>query len=247
MYGELTEAIVITQRVFRLPSEMMRGQVMTPAQLGLRGLGPVQIHRLVKAGKITPVHGVDSGVLGYVRAEVDPEEALSYEGRRAATLARRHPNAVLCYQAALRVHNLTDDDQADWVAAVAPGRNRVSSLSGVVLIQWGDPKLFTVGIQYVNILGRRVMVTDPERTVLDCLRGGPRAPEPQVVGDALAELLRRAQGSDEPLQRMMRMAHELGVSAQMQPVLQAARASLEALDGSAPREPEGAVPWQKMR
>lgn len=238
---------MITQRVFRLPSELMRGEVMTPAQLGLRGLGPVQLHRLVKAGKLTPVLGVDNGILGYVRPEVDLDEVLSYEGRRAATLARRHPNAVLCFQAALRIHNLTDDDQADWVAAVAPGSNRRHSLSGVVLVQWGNPKLFTVGIQYVNILGRRVMVTDPERTVLDCLRGGRWAPEPQVVGDALAELLRRAQGSDEPLQRMMRMAQELGVSAQMQPVLQAARASLEALDGSATREPEEAVPWRKTR
>jgi hypothetical protein len=145
------------------------------------------------------------------------------EHSKFAAIATRHPDAVLCLHSALTLHGLTDETAIDYKAAVGPRSNRTTSLFGVKLVQWSDPKMFEVGVEWREFLGCSIRVTDACRTVLDMYR--PAHQEPVEDADKALFALARREGS-QALDKLHEYAAMLGWEAYVERTLSITRKTL---------------------
>jgi len=200
-----------TERLIRM---LAGGRVMRSGDLTAAGVPNTVTCRAAERGLIDRIEDVATGIsIGYALPGLATDPVLV----RLAATAQRHERAVLCFWSALRLHELTDETEEKYTAAVRPGLSRHATLPWVQLIQWPDENLFRVGIEERTILGQKVLVTDPARTVLDCFRVA-RFPS----GDAhkaLRELVLRDDGGDRAVSAVSAYARHLNCYEAVEQVL----------------------------
>jgi predicted transcriptional regulator of viral defense system len=179
----------------------MPAQALTPTRLRKSGLGAFfrprdieplgvsfpKLQRLVSEGA---VEKVGPGLYRLAAAKPDELETI-------AMVASAVPTGVICLLSALRIHNIgTQAPHEVWLAldrkarkpSRPPTRLRIVRFSGAML---------TYGIQNRSILGVRVRLTSPARTVVDCFRYRNKIGI-DVALEALREVMRaRAATVDE--------------------------------------------------
>jgi predicted transcriptional regulator of viral defense system len=167
------------------------GDIVRSSEFRALGMDDRGILRLADKGLMRKVEDPRGGLFGWCKPDWFPEDELTQDTLRAVSIARRHPDAVICLGGALRLHELSDDFNAPWSAAVAKGKNRSTKLDGVNLIVWGNPIEFEVGVMTKTLLGYDVKMTDPVRTVLDCItaRRSDFSPSVETWQSALQDLI----------------------------------------------------------
>jgi hypothetical protein len=153
---------------------MVPTQPLTPARLRKSGLGAFfrprdieplgisfpDLQRLVAEGA---VEKVGRGLYRLAAAEPDELETI-------AMVASAVPTGIVCLLSALRLHNIgTQAPHEVWLAldrkarkpSRPPARLRIVRFSGAML---------TYGVQDRSVLGVRIRLTSPARTVVDCFR-----------------------------------------------------------------------------
>jgi predicted transcriptional regulator of viral defense system len=182
----------------------MPAQALTPARLRKSGLGAFfrprdieslgisfpELQRLVSEGTIEKV-----GPGLYRLAAVKPDEL-----ETIAMVASAVPTGIICLLSALRIHNIgTQAPHEVWLAldrkarkpSRPPARLRIVRFSGAML---------TYGVQDRSILGVRVRLTSPARTVVDCFRYRNKIGL-DVALEALREVVRTRTASVDEIMR----------------------------------------------
>jgi len=169
------------------------GALVRHRDLRQRKISPATIARLRTEGVIEKSAG------GYRLAGVP--EAWDADGVLVEA-ALRFPDGVLCLNSAAKLHGMISDGHIQHVMAVPNGRNTVhrAPISGLAVIRWRNPDMFTIGVTSTVLSGVRVRLTDQPRTVLDMVRGARRsrrldetgaAPTSEQIGEALGEFAAR--------------------------------------------------------
>lgn len=170
------------------------------------GLTPWQLRRLVQQGRL---ERVSRGVYVQVAGPGCQHESLSVSALRA-------PGTVVCLLSALHFHNLgTQNPTRLWLAY---SRKRARPIlrdlpAELVCMQ---PELMEVGVESRWLDGVEVRITNPARTVLDCLRLR------RLVGlDVALEALREYVQLGLDLQELRTLASRLRVAGLLAPYLEA--------------------------
>ena len=217
----------------RLVNILSDGGVMRHRDLVAAGVPSVVIARVLERGAIERITDHMSGLeIGYaLPGFCGPDGGPP----RFAALVEMHPRGVFCMRSALQMHELTDDAQEGHVMALPPGASRRTKREWLKLVQWGDPRMFEVGVQSMEVLGQRVRVTDPARTVLDCFR--KRDCPRDDARKALFELVGRQDGGGAArLLRVYDHAIALGWTDTL-PAIRDAAALVPSAEPSAPPKP----------
>lgn len=208
----------------RILDLMAGGASLRPRDLARHGIQRSALQRLRDAGRIEPCGG------GYRLVEAAPVRC-----ERAAELSVAHPDGVLCFGTALRLHSrlagtgplaeLSDEITTRDTVALPRGRWQGERVHGARIVTWSDPKFFEVGVETYDVGGVLVRATTPARTVADALRP-VRNPDAQAVTDAeafraLSALL--AHEGDRAALEISRIARELGWGRRISAVLTAAK------------------------
>jgi len=136
------------------------GAFFRPRDIEPLGVSFSELQRLVSEGT---VEKVSPGL--YRLAATEPNEL-----ETIAMVASAIPTGIVCLLSALRIHNIgTQSPHAVWLAlerrarkpSRPPARLRIVRFSGAML---------SYGVQERPVLGVRVRVTSPARTVVDCFR-----------------------------------------------------------------------------
>lgn len=136
------------------------GAFFRPRDVEPLGVSFPELQRLVATGT---VEKVGAGLYRLTAAKPDELETI-------AMVASAIPSGIICLLSALRIHNIgTQAPHAVWLAldrkarkpSRPPARLRIVRFSGAML---------TYGVEDRSILGVRVRVTSPARTVVDCFR-----------------------------------------------------------------------------
>jgi len=100
------------------------------------------------------------------------------------------PSAIVCLLTALRIHDIgTQNPWQIWIAIARGARTPVRLPAQVRLFRFSG-RMLTYGIEERTMLGVRVRLTNPARTVVDCFRF-----RNQVGMDVALEALREVIGS----------------------------------------------------
>jgi predicted transcriptional regulator of viral defense system len=87
-----------------------------------------------------------------------------------AVVSKRVPKAIVCLLTALHVHGIgTQAPRAVWIALDRKARKPRTPDLPVRLVRFSGPML-RYGIETREVLGVRVRLTSPARTVVDCFR-----------------------------------------------------------------------------
>jgi predicted transcriptional regulator of viral defense system len=147
---------------------------LTPARLRKSGLGAFfrprdieplgvsfpELQRLIAEGTVEKV-----GPGLYRLAAVEPDEL-----ETIAMVASAVPAGIVCLLSALRIHNIgTQAPHEVWLALDRKARKPSRPPARLRIVRFSGPML-TYGVQDRSILGVRVRVTSPARTVVDCFR-----------------------------------------------------------------------------
>jgi len=152
----------------------MNAPRLTPARLKAAGIGaffrprdlePLEItfadlQRLVSAGT---VEKLGPGLYRLAAAEPNEFETL-------AMIASAVPGGIVCLLSALRLHGIgTQAPHEVWLALDRKARKPARLPAKVRIVRFSGAML-TYGVETRPILGVRVRVTSPARTVVDCFR-----------------------------------------------------------------------------
>jgi predicted transcriptional regulator of viral defense system len=171
-----------------MPSDLTRahleaaglGAFFRPRDLEPLGISFKHLQRLVSGGT---VEKLGDGL--YRLSEVEPTEL-----ETIAMVASAVPHAIICLLSALRIHDIgTQSPHEVWIAldrksrkpARVPAKVRVVRFSGAML---------TYGVVKQTMLGVRVSITSPARTVVDCFRYRNKVGI-DVAMEALRDAIRR--------------------------------------------------------
>ena len=134
--------------------------LIRPRDLDAPGLPSVALTRLVRQGLLTRV---SRGLYAL------PDRKVSEHGM-LAEVARQHPQAIVCLQSALRVHNLATQSPFEvWLAIPNKARAPKMDYPPLRIVRFSGAAL-TEGIEEHLIDGVAVRVTSVARTVADCFK-----------------------------------------------------------------------------
>ncbi|MEW1836756.1 hypothetical protein AB0392_02195 [Nonomuraea angiospora] len=181
----------------------------TTAQSRLASLSSRDLAGLISDGKI---HELSRGVY---RQATAPESA----HLDLLAVCIRAPNAVVCGESALALHELIDDIPAAVHIAVPRGRHRPSiSYPPVVVAQYSSDT-FRLGIEHFQAApGEPVPVYSAARSVVDAMRHRARIGETLALS-ALGRYLRRSDHGK--LNELQHIAGKLGALSLIRPVVEA--------------------------
>lgn len=93
-----------------------------------------------------------------------------------AAFSLRNPKAIFCLLSAANYHNITQDMGTRTMIAIPRIIGKVSTESSFYsaeILSWSDKRSLTVGIDKIKINNVDVLITSPERTVIDMFRYSP--------------------------------------------------------------------------
>ena len=147
---------------------------VTPAALKAAGLGAffrprdlepfdvtfAELQRLVAAGVVEKL-----GRGRYRLAQTEPNEF-----ETIAMVCSIVPRGIVCLLSALRIHEIgTQSPHEVWMALDRKARKPIGVPAQVRVVRFSG-QMLTYGINVREILGVRVRLTSPARTVVDCFR-----------------------------------------------------------------------------
>lgn len=100
------------------------------------------------------------------------------------------PGGVVCLYSAMRHHGLSTQVPAATCVAIAANRKVQLPDYPVIDLYYWKPEYLTIGVEEVEVDGKRVRMTDPERTVCDAIRYRNKIGM-DVCGDVLNDYLAR--------------------------------------------------------
>jgi predicted transcriptional regulator of viral defense system len=181
----------------------------TTAQSRLASLSSRDLAGLIIDGK---VHELSRGVYRQASA---PESA----HLDLLAVCIRAPNAVVCGESALALHELIDDIPAAVHIAVPRGRHRPSISYPPVVVAQYSPDTFRLGIEdFQAAPGEPVPVYSAARSVVDAMRHRGRIGETLALS-ALGRYLRRSDHGK--LKELQHIAGKLGALPLSRPVVEA--------------------------
>lgn len=210
---------------------------LSPKTLRKSGIPGFVIQRALQSGKIVRIGEAGATAAYHLAGAAQADEGDDQTLHALAEISRAHKWAVLWGPSALMLHDLHDmGARRLHAAAVPPGRNRTTSISGLTIVTWSNEAMFTVGVEPHSYRGQEIRVTDPARTVLDALRerGRNRAARRDVNGDrtkpgALVEtesvysalkLFVEREGGELAAEKLRSHAEKLGWAEELAPVLE---------------------------
>ena len=156
------------------------GAFFRPRDVAPLGIPYGKLMSLIAAGEVERV-----GVGLYRLTSVEPDE-----NETVAMVASAVPSAIVCLLTALRIHDIgTQNPWQIWIAIARGARTPVRLPAQVRLFRFSG-RMLTYGIEERTMLGVRVRLTNPARTVVDCFRF-----RNQVGMDVALEALREVIGS----------------------------------------------------
>lgn len=136
------------------------GAYFRPRDVAPLGVSYYQLRKWVAEGAI---EAYGNGL--YRQAEVEATEM-----ETIAMVASVVPHAIVCLLSALRVHEIgTQSPHQVWLAIDRKARKPTRLPASVSIVRFSGPML-TYGITTTTMLGVRVQITSPARTVVDCFR-----------------------------------------------------------------------------
>jgi predicted transcriptional regulator of viral defense system len=136
------------------------GAFFRPRDLLPLGLSFRQLQRFVAEGTVERIGG---GI--YRLAEVEPDEF-----ETIAMVASAAPDAIVCLLSALRVHAIgTQSPHQVWLAIDRKARIPTRLPAKVRIVRFSG-QMLTYGVVTQSMLGVKVRLTNPARTVVDCFR-----------------------------------------------------------------------------
>ena len=166
------------------------GAFFRPRDIEPLGVSFPELQRLVAEGAVEKV-----GPGLYRLAAANPDEL-----ETIAMVASAVPTGIICLLSALRIHNIgTQAPHEVWLAIDRKARKPSRPPSRLRIVRFSGPML-TYGVQDRSILGVRVRLTSPARTVVDCFRYRHKIGL-DVALEALREAVRRRAASVDDILR----------------------------------------------
>jgi predicted transcriptional regulator of viral defense system len=136
------------------------GAYFRPRDVRSHGVTFYELQRCIERGE---VERVSRGIYRLSDVELDETET-------TASVATAIPHGIVCLLSALRYHDIgTQNPWEVWIAIDRRRRAPVSAPARVRLMRFSGPML-TYGVVTVRMLGVPVKITNPARTVVDCIR-----------------------------------------------------------------------------
>lgn len=130
-------------------------------------------------------------------------------------VSMRYPGVVLAGAAAAHIHfdGLTSDNLSRGIEVIVERdrKVRISDIQGTPVRSWPtiDSRNLVVGVEEMEIYGRMVRITTPERTAIDLIRKGHNAIAVEVLG-------RLADDPSKHPASILKLAHKLGQKEKVQ-------------------------------
>jgi len=167
--------------------------VVRPKDLAVHGIAPVYLRRLLDRGLVTQAA---RGVYRLPNRKPSVHHDL-------ATVSKLIPHGVICLLSALNFHGLRDEPPAVvWLAIDRKARRPTIEGLRLRIVRFSDVSLKT-GVERHVIEGLNTPITDPVKTVVDCVRYRGKIGL-DVALDALRSCLRRRQ--EYPVDELLRYA-----------------------------------------
>lgn len=149
----------------------------------------------------------------------DPNRTQDSSFESFAALAVKRPDAVICFESAAAFHGLTVQNPSEIWAAFPYNSSPPRGGYGLELrsARWNERSM-SVGIDPVEIVGVRVLMTSPARTVIDLQRFSRSKGNEETAGEVLANYT-----DSNSLAEVMKLARELGCEGTIRPRLEMAQ------------------------
>ena len=170
------------------------GAFFRPIDLEPLGITEPMLRTLIRRGTIEKIA---RGLYRLVGAETSEHYAV------AATCARI-PNAIICLLTALQIHDIgTRLSPEIWIGIARGRRAPRSTIARLRVVRFSE-RFLTAGVEPVRIDGVPTRITNPTRTIIDCLRL-PRLIDRETALEAAREGLRSRRVTASGLLRMARI------------------------------------------
>jgi predicted transcriptional regulator of viral defense system len=170
------------------------GAFIRPRDIEPLGVSFPELQRLVVEGA---VEKVGPGLYRLAAAQPDELETI-------AMVASAVPAGTVCLLSALRIHNIgTQAPHEVWLALDRKARKPSRSPARLRIVRFSGAML-SYGVQDRSILGVRVRLTSPARTVVDCFRYRHKIGL-DVALEALREAMRARAASVDEIMRAAEM------------------------------------------
>ena len=135
----------------------------------------------------------------YRLTDADPGELES-----VAAVCARAPRAIACLLTALQIHGIgTRLTPEVWIGLPHGSRPPRTTVARIRAVRFSD-RFLTVGVSAIRVEGVPARITDPSRTIVDCLRLTALI-DRETAFEALREGLRGGQVSPSGLLRTARL------------------------------------------
>jgi predicted transcriptional regulator of viral defense system len=179
---------------------------MRARDLEERGIPRAALQRMLKRGEVSRV------ARGLYRLSDAPLTELE----TVAAVSKRIPGCVICLLTALHIHGIgTQAPRAIWVGLDRKAWKPTSAELPLRVVRF-SPRLMTYALETREVLGVRIRITSPARTVVDCFRYRHK-----VGMDVALEALRDALASRKAtVDQLVRVADVARVRTVMMPYLE---------------------------
>lgn len=169
------------------------GTFFRPGDLEPLGITETMLRTLVRRGT---VEKIARGLYRLVAAEATEHYTI------AATCARV-PDAILCLLTALQIHDIgTRLSPEIWIGIPHGRRTPRVAIAKLRVVRFSG-ELLTAGVEAIRIDGVPTTITNPARTIIDCLRL-PNVIDRETALEAAREGLRSRRVTSNGLLRMAR-------------------------------------------
>ncbi|HWL52549.1 MAG TPA: type IV toxin-antitoxin system AbiEi family antitoxin domain-containing protein [Chthoniobacteraceae bacterium] len=174
---------------------LARGRMVRSRELEALGVSRVRLRQLVAQGILKRIR---RGL--YTAAD---DEAF-HEHESLAEVAARSPKSVICLLSALRFHDLTTENPSEVYLFLPPGTRRPHISSPQLAVFWTSEATYRAGVEEHVILGVRVKITSPAKTIADCFKYRSKVGI-NVAVEALNEAWRRRKATADELWRYAKL------------------------------------------
>lgn len=148
----------------------------------------------------------------------DPTRVDDMSFESFAALAVRRPDAVICFESAAAFHGLTVQNPTEIWAAFPYNSSPPRGGYGLELkaARWNERSM-SVGVIEVDIVGVKVKMTSPARTVIDLQRFSRSRGGEETAGEVIANY-----ADNNSMSEILELARDLGCEGSIRPRLEMA-------------------------